>query len=1093
MTLKTAQASPFQLAQPSPAPATLPTGVSRPVPLLSVAWFSAVARSGWQSLAQRLGLQAGPVGAAGAAGPGRAAAAMQSLRHSLALGLVVALAACGGGGGGGDGGGSNPPPSGAPSIIGQPANVAVTAGQPANFSVNVTGTAPITYSWARNGVAIAGANAATYTLATTAVADSGAQFSVSVSNAQGSVTSTPATLTVSAAIVAPSFTSQPVNATVTAGQTATFSAAATGSGTLAYQWLRNGTAIAGATAASYTTPALSLADSGAVYTVSVSNSAGTATSAGALLTVNPVPVAPTITTQPAAQSVTAGQSAVFTVVAAGDPTLTYQWRRDGSNIAGATGATYTTPTTTLADNGANFTVEVRNAVGMVTSNNATLTVNPAPVAPSISTQPLPVSVLSGATATFSVAATGSGTLAYQWRRNGVAIVGANAASYTTGALAVADSGAQFSVVVSNSAGSVTSNTALLTVTLVTVDPLIVMAPQAQLAFVGQRASFSVTASGTGPLAYQWRRNGTPIVGATSMAYITPVTTLADNGANFDVVVSNSVGSITSPAVLLTVQAPVAANYWLRGDAGVAQTATLNFANGARQASPYNLTLVDPANVPATVVAEAGGSWLLLASSSDARANPQNSGDSSERFVVYARGTRLWRLDLLAGSGTPTPAQVSNASLGDLCASATPGVVSEGYFADIADAGSSVMQYRVPGTDAQCGTADDRFVAIRVNAASTAAPVDVPRLLVALTDSTGAISGYLARDGNNILRLNASFGAASTAFTVGAGEITLLRTPSGPGTIIFRDGNTLRAYNTASGTAPVNFGTAAVDFQQLGEVSSPAATAFYVNGGRILSYRLDNSGPLVDLLTLAAGQAAWPATRGNINAQQVLFVLASGGTSRIAAVDGAGTITNLVNESAVVDERSVGATPTRFVYTVDGGSTLRSAPRVGGTPLTLASSPQLRVVNFGSWAYESVWFDLRGPGGTLPGSALRVLDSDGGNPRQFADTTTVGGALFNGYTDTSVGRIIAQPIGSTAAASYSGATLLSLDAVTGATRVTYGTLAVAAYNVVDFSRQGPDRPALVSAQSLQSLGVNATDLYYVRVGTPGLVRLTNFVP
>ncbi|HAT09175.1 MAG TPA: hypothetical protein DCS97_00940 [Planctomycetes bacterium] len=88
-----------------------------------------------------------------------------------------------------------------------------------------------------------------------------------------------------AAAGVPAITSQPKNATVAAGQTATFSATATGSGPLYYLWKRNGAAIAGATAASYTTAPLSLADSGTQFTLSVSNGSGSTTSTAAIVTV----------------------------------------------------------------------------------------------------------------------------------------------------------------------------------------------------------------------------------------------------------------------------------------------------------------------------------------------------------------------------------------------------------------------------------------------------------------------------------------------------------------------------------------------------------------------------------------------------------------------------------------------------------------------------------------------------------------------------------------------------------------------------------------------------------------------------------------
>jgi hypothetical protein len=176
--------------------------------------------------------------------------------------------------------------------------------------------------------------------------------------------------------VAPSLTAQPGSVTVTAGQTATFSVSATGSAPISYQWRKNTVSISGANAASYTTPATTSADNGAKFDVVVSNTAGSMTSSQATLTVSSAPVAPTITTQPANQTVTAGQPATFTVAATGTAPLSYQWQKNGAAITGATATSYTTPVTTTADSGALFNVVVSNVAGNVTSISATLTVNP---------------------------------------------------------------------------------------------------------------------------------------------------------------------------------------------------------------------------------------------------------------------------------------------------------------------------------------------------------------------------------------------------------------------------------------------------------------------------------------------------------------------------------------------------------------------------------------------------------------------------------------------------------------------------------------------------------------------------------------------
>jgi hypothetical protein len=266
----------------------------------------------------------------------------------------------------------------APTIAAQPANQIVTSGQAATFSVTANGTAPLSYQWLKNSANIGGATAASYTTPATIAGDSGAKFDVVVSNSAGSITSAIATLTVSAGAVAPVITTQPANQTVTVGQTATFSAIATGTAPLNYQWQKNSVNITGATASSYTTPAMATTDNGAMFDVVVSNTAGSQTSAMATLTVNAAtPVAPTITTQPANQTVTIGQTAAFSVVATGTAPLSYQWQKNSVNISGATASSYTTPATVTTDNGAKFDVIVSNTVGSQTSTMATLTVNAA--------------------------------------------------------------------------------------------------------------------------------------------------------------------------------------------------------------------------------------------------------------------------------------------------------------------------------------------------------------------------------------------------------------------------------------------------------------------------------------------------------------------------------------------------------------------------------------------------------------------------------------------------------------------------------------------------------------------------------------------
>lgn len=386
---------------------------------------------------------------------------MSLLRRSfamLALGLLLALTGCGGGGGS-----SSPtaPAATPPSISSQPSNALVEAGQPATFSVAAAaGSGAVTYQWQRNGADITGATSASYTVPATTSDDSGASYRVTLTNGAGSVTSSPALLTVSATPLPPQITAQPNNTTVAAGNSATFTVTANSLSTMSYQWLRDGTAIPGATGASYATPATQAADNGATFSVVLTNAGGSTLSTAATLQVN---TPPDITAQPAAATAFVGQTATFSVNAIGTATLAYQWKRNGVVITGATQASYTTATLSLSDQGAVFSVDVSNAFGAVTSAAATLTVNPPPPVPVIATQPQSVTVLAGRTATFSVSASSPAALTYQWRRNGVDIAGANASTYTTDTLAYTESGSRFSVVVSNSAGAVTSRDAVLTV------------------------------------------------------------------------------------------------------------------------------------------------------------------------------------------------------------------------------------------------------------------------------------------------------------------------------------------------------------------------------------------------------------------------------------------------------------------------------------------------------------------------------------------------------------------------------------------------------------------------------------------------------
>ncbi|HYG34662.1 MAG TPA: immunoglobulin domain-containing protein, partial [Clostridia bacterium] len=177
-----------------------------------------------------------------------------------------------------------------------------------------------------------------------------------------------------------------------------------------------------------------------------------------------IPAAPSILTQPQSQTVNQGSNVTFSVGATGQNPLSYQWRFGTSNILGATSSSYSI-TNVQPTRAGNYFVVVANAVGSITSSNALLTVN---VPPSITNQPQSQTVLLGSNVTFSVGATGTSPLSYQWRFGNSNILGATSSTYTRTNVQTSHAGS-YSVVVTNVAGSMTSSNALLTV-LDTSDP-----------------------------------------------------------------------------------------------------------------------------------------------------------------------------------------------------------------------------------------------------------------------------------------------------------------------------------------------------------------------------------------------------------------------------------------------------------------------------------------------------------------------------------------------------------------------------------------------------------------------------------------------
>jgi hypothetical protein len=168
--------------------------------------------------------------------------------------------------------------------------------------------------------------------------------------------------------------------------------------------------------------------------------------------------------------------------------------------------------------------------------------------PAITSQPASKSVAAGTNVSFNVTATGTAPLAYQWSKGASAILGATNSSYSIAAVTTNDA-ANYKVVITNSAGSITSSVATLTVLL---PPSILTPPQSQTVSNGATATFTAVAGGSPPLTYLWKFSGGALAGATSSS-LTITNVQAGNQGDYTVAVSNSVGAVTSTPAHLTVQ------------------------------------------------------------------------------------------------------------------------------------------------------------------------------------------------------------------------------------------------------------------------------------------------------------------------------------------------------------------------------------------------------------------------------------------------------------------------------------------------------------------------------------------------------------
>jgi subtilisin-like proprotein convertase family protein len=437
------------------------------------------------------------------------------------------------------------------SVSNSASSTSACGGGAITFTATPTNGGTPAYQWYLNASAVSGETNATYTLATPNDADViYVEMTPSAQNCLASSAATASnTVTLTSTAATPTVSIQSTASTpICPGTSVTFTvnASANMGATPTYQWNLNGSSISGATNDTLVNTTLTNNDQ---VTLTMTSSLGgscvtqqTATSSSITTNVN---AATAISSQPTASAACLGGSQNFTVSATGTGALTYQWKKNGSNVTA--NATATTATLTLSgitgDAAADYTVDVTGTCGMVSSTTAALSINSATA---ISAQPTAVTQCAGTTANFSVTGSGQGTVSYQWRKDGSVLNGETNSTLAVANIATINAG-QYSVIVTAGCGNVTSSNALLTVNSGT---SISTQPAASTLCAGNTANFSVTASGTGALSYQWKKDGSNV--GTSSSTLSVANSQAENAGTYTVDVTGTCGTITSNNTLLTV-------------------------------------------------------------------------------------------------------------------------------------------------------------------------------------------------------------------------------------------------------------------------------------------------------------------------------------------------------------------------------------------------------------------------------------------------------------------------------------------------------------------------------------------------------------
>jgi gliding motility-associated-like protein len=455
------------------------------------------------------------------------------------------------------------------SIAALPAG-AICAGTSVTFTATPVNGGTPGYQWKKGGADISGATGSTYTSSTLVNGDI---ITVVMTSTATCATGSPATsnaipMVVNASLPASVSIAASPSGAICAGTSVTFTATPVNGGTPGYQWKKGGADISGATGSTYTSSTLLNGD---IITVVMTSSATCATGSPATsnaipMVVNPgLPASVSIAASPAG-AICTGTSVTFTATPVNGGTPSYQWKKGGSDISGATGSTYTS--STLA-NGDIITVVMTStatcATGSpATSNPITMIVN-ASLPASVSIAALPAgAICAGTSVTFTATPVNGGTPGYQWKKGGADISGATGSTYTSSTLVNGDI---ITVVMTSTAtcatGSpATSNAIPMVVNASLPASVSIAASPSGAICAGTSVTFTATPVNGGTPGYQWKKGGADISGATGSTYtsstllngdiITVVMTSSATCATGSPATSNAIPMVVNPGLPASV-------------------------------------------------------------------------------------------------------------------------------------------------------------------------------------------------------------------------------------------------------------------------------------------------------------------------------------------------------------------------------------------------------------------------------------------------------------------------------------------------------------------------------------------------------------